>query len=111
MHYNQKEATKMSEGAAAAKSPSALRMSEAELARDLHAVLAKVEQGIEVVIEQDNRSLAVLSAPPVRGRLLSECIALAKARGTSAIPDEGFMQDIADGITERSKPWTPPSWE
>jgi hypothetical protein len=30
-------------------------MSEDELARDVHAVLAKVQQGVEVVIEQDHR--------------------------------------------------------
>jgi hypothetical protein len=28
-------------------------MSEAEVARDLHAVLAKVQQGVEIIIEQD----------------------------------------------------------
>ena len=28
-----------------------VHMSEAEVARDLHAVLAKVQQGVEVVIE------------------------------------------------------------
>ena len=46
-----------------------------------------------------------------KGRLLSECIALAEARGTTAIPDEGFMKDVAEGIAERSKPWDPPTWE
>src|ERR1035438_1951575 len=37
-----------------------VRISEAELARDLHAVLAKVQQGIEVVVEQDHRPVAVI---------------------------------------------------
>ncbi len=43
-----------------------VHMSEAEVARDLHAVLAQVQQGIEVVIEQDHRPIAVLksSIPP-----------------------------------------------
>lgn len=35
-------------------------MSEAELARDLLGVLARMQQGVEVVIEQDNRPIAVL---------------------------------------------------
>jgi len=30
-------------------------MSEAEVARDLHAVLAKFRQGVEIVIDQDDR--------------------------------------------------------
>ena len=85
-------------------------MSEAELARDLHAVLARVEKGVEVVIEQDHRPIAVLRSPVVKGRLLSECVALAEARGTTAIPDEGFLKDLEEGIGERSQPWNPPAW-
>jgi antitoxin (DNA-binding transcriptional repressor) of toxin-antitoxin stability system len=88
-----------------------VHMTESEVARDLHAVLAKVQQGVEVVVEQDHRPVAVIHAPLLKGRLLSECIALAEARGTTAIPDEGFMKDVAEGIAERSKPWNPPSWE
>ena len=54
-----------------------LHMTEAEVARDLHGVLTKVQQGLEVVIEQDHRPVAVIRPPLPRGRLLSECIALA----------------------------------
>ncbi len=86
-------------------------MTEAEVARDLHAVLARVQQGIEVVIEQDHRPIAVIRATLPTGRLLSESIALAEKRGTTAVPDEGFAKDVKDGISERSLPWNPPSWE
>jgi antitoxin (DNA-binding transcriptional repressor) of toxin-antitoxin stability system len=72
-----------------------LRITEAELARDLHAVLAKVQEGVEVIVEQDHRPVAVISFPPRKGRLLSERIALAKARHTTAVLDEGFMKDVA----------------
>jgi hypothetical protein len=88
-----------------------LHMTESEAARDLHAVLVKVQQSGEVIVERDHRPVAVIRSPLVKGRLLSECIALAEARGTTAIPDEGFMQDVAEGIAERSKPWNQPSWE
>lgn len=86
-------------------------MTESEVARDLHAVLAEVQKGVEVVVEQDHRPVAVIRPASPKGRLLSECIALAEARGTTAIPDEGFMKDVARGIEERTKPWKPPSWE
>ena len=56
---------------------------------EVHAVLVKVRQG----------------------RLLTECISLAGARGAAAILDEGFMRDVAEGIAERSAPWNPPSWD
>jgi antitoxin (DNA-binding transcriptional repressor) of toxin-antitoxin stability system len=88
-----------------------LRITEAELARDVHAILAKVQEGVEVVVEQDHRPVATIRTPLPKGRLLSESIALAEARGTAAIPDEGFMKDVEEGIAERSQPWNPPTWE
>jgi prevent-host-death family protein len=56
-------------------------MTEAEVARDLHGVLEKVRKGAEIVVEANNRPVAVIRPPEPRGRLLSECIALAEARG------------------------------
>jgi antitoxin (DNA-binding transcriptional repressor) of toxin-antitoxin stability system len=88
-----------------------LRITEAELARDLHSILAKVQEGMEVIVEQDHRPVATIRTPSSGGRLLSESIALVKARGTSALPDEGFMKDVDEGIAERSQPWDPPTWE
>jgi antitoxin (DNA-binding transcriptional repressor) of toxin-antitoxin stability system len=88
-----------------------VRMTEAELARDIHAVLEKVQEGVEVIVEQDHRAVAVIRPALPAGRLLSECIALAEARGTTAILDEGFMKDVSQGIAQRSKPWNPPDWE
>jgi len=86
-------------------------MTEEDVARDLHGVLAKVQQGVEVVVEQDHRSVAVIRSTLPEGRLLSECIALAEARGSAATLDDGFMKDVEDGIASRSQPWNPPVWE
>ena len=88
-----------------------VHMTEAEVARDLHEVLEKVQRGVEVVIEQDHRPVAVIRSPPAKGRLLSDCIALAEARGSTATLDEGFMRDVEEGIASRSQPWKPPAWE
>jgi antitoxin (DNA-binding transcriptional repressor) of toxin-antitoxin stability system len=88
-----------------------LRITEAELARDIHTVLAKVQEGVEVIVEQDHRPVAVIRTPLAKGRLLSECIALAEARGSTVTLDEGFMNDVEEGIASRSQPWNPPSWE
>ncbi len=88
-----------------------LRMTEAELARDIHAVLAKVQQGAEIVVEEDHRPVAVIRSPVPRGRMLSECIALAEARGSTVTLDESFMEDVEAGIASRSQPGNPPSWE
>ena len=88
-----------------------VHMTEAEVARDLHGVLARVQQGIEVVVEQNHRAVAVIRSPLPKGRLLSECITLAEARGSTATLDEGFMKDVEEGIASRSQLWNPPAWE
>jgi len=72
-----------------------VHMTEAEVARDLHEVLAKVQQGVEIVIEQDHRPVAVIRSPLPKGRLLFKCIALAEARGSAATLDEGFVTNVA----------------
>ena len=42
---------------------STVRIAETELPRDVHAVMEKVQQGIEVIVEQDHRPVAVIRAP------------------------------------------------
>jgi antitoxin (DNA-binding transcriptional repressor) of toxin-antitoxin stability system len=85
-----------------------VHMTEAEVARDLHEVIAKVQRGVEVIVEQDHRPVAVIRSHQPKGRLLSECIAIAEARGSL---DQGFMKDVEEGIARRSQPWSPPAWE
>lgn len=88
-----------------------LRITEAELARDIHAVLAKVQEGMEVVVEQDHRAVATIRLPMRSGRPISACIASAKASGSKVTLDGGFGKDVEEGIRERSLPWNPPSWD
>ena len=85
--------------------------SEAEVALDLHAVLAKVLQGVEIVIEQDHRPVAVLKSSLPVGRMISEIVADLKARGSSAVMDDEFARDIEEGIKARRQPWNPPAWD
>jgi len=88
-----------------------LRMTEAEVARDLHEVLAKVQQGVEVVIEQDHRAVAVIKPPNPAGRPISEVIAALEASGASAVIDDDFARDVEEGIKAHRVPWNPPSWD
>jgi antitoxin (DNA-binding transcriptional repressor) of toxin-antitoxin stability system len=91
-----------------------LHMSEAELARDLHAVLEKVRQGTEVVVEDDHRPVAILRPADPPRRTVSECIAVAeqreKERGYPVTLDPDFAADV-DEIVRNRKPWNPPSWD
>ena len=54
-------------------------MTEAEVARDLHAALERVEHGVQVVIERDHQPIALIKSPEAAGRSIDECIALAQA--------------------------------
>jgi antitoxin (DNA-binding transcriptional repressor) of toxin-antitoxin stability system len=94
---------------------STVRITEKELAHDVHGVLEQVRQGIEVIIEENHRPVAVIKIPAQPGRKISECIALAKAYegklGYRPIPDPDFARDVEDGIASRSQPFNPPSWD
>lgn len=95
-----------------------IHISEAEAASDFAAVLARVRAGAEIVIEGREPVVIVragkVGAEPVRGRLLSECIALAKTHeeetGKTPVLDPDFAADV-DEVVKNRKPWTPPAWE
>jgi antitoxin (DNA-binding transcriptional repressor) of toxin-antitoxin stability system len=91
-----------------------IHLSEAEVASDFAALMARVRAGAEVIIEDGKRPVAVLhAAEPVR-RSISECIALAKAHeeetGKAPILDPDFAEDVEKILSHR-KPWNPPAWE
>jgi antitoxin (DNA-binding transcriptional repressor) of toxin-antitoxin stability system len=86
-------------------------MSEAEIARDFGAVLEKVRQGSEIVVEQDHRPVAVITPSRPAGRLISEVIADLERRGSTVILDEDFPKDIQEAIEYYRQPWKPPSWD
>ncbi len=86
-----------------------VHMSEAEVARDLHAVLEQVRLGAEVIVERDAMAVAVIKAPRFRGRPIDECIALAEARGSHATLDEDFAKDLEDIINSHREPLNPPT--
>lgn len=88
-----------------------VRITEAELARDVHAVLAKVQQGMEVIIEQDHRPVAILRPPQRSGRPVSEILREARRRNSTVTLDEDFGSDMEAIIASQQQPWTPPSWE
>ena len=88
-----------------------LHISDADFARDPYAVLAKVEEGVEVIVERNHRPVATIKPPKRSGRLIPECIASARASGSKVVLDGGFSKDVEEGIRERSQPWNPPSWD
>ena len=95
-----------------------IHISEAEAASDFAGVLARVRAGAEIVIEGRDPIVVIrageVCVEPVRGRLLSESIALAKAHarelGYEPTLDPDFAADLEEIIKSR-KPREISSWE
>jgi hypothetical protein len=88
------------------KEMATVHMSEAELARDLHGALARVRQGLEIVIEQDHEAIAVLSARPRGGRPIAEILRDAKRRNSTVALDEDFGQDLEEIVSSHNQAWS-----
>jgi len=88
-----------------------VRITEADLVRDIHSVLAKVQEGVEVIVEQDHHPVVIIKPPQAPGRKISECIALAKAYeeklGYAPIPDADFAKDLQAAIDTHREPLNP----
>jgi antitoxin (DNA-binding transcriptional repressor) of toxin-antitoxin stability system len=91
-----------------------VHISEADLARDVRAILQRVQTGAEIIIERDAQPIAVLRAAAPARRTVSQCIALAKAHeeesGLAPTLDPDFAADVEEIIRNRT-PWDPPSWD
>jgi len=89
-----------------------LRITEAQLAQDVHAVLEKVGQGSEIVIERDDhRPIAIIRAPNRSGRPIAEVLREARERNSTVTLDDDFGKDLDEVIASHNTQWNPPSWD
>ncbi len=86
-------------------------MTEAEVVRDFALVLEKLRQGAEVVVEQNHRPVAVIKPVKGPGRMLSQCLALAEAHGSTAILDDSFGRDLEEIIESRRESLDASRWD
>jgi antitoxin (DNA-binding transcriptional repressor) of toxin-antitoxin stability system len=87
-----------------------IHMSEAELAKDLHGVLEKVQRGAEVVVERNHAPLVVLSPAVPPRRKVSEVLAL-MPKDSTATMDADFAHDIEAAIESHREPLQPLEWD
>ena len=87
-----------------------LHISEADLARDVQAILQRVETGAEIVVERDAQPVAVIRAAKPARRRISECIAMLPAESTATI-DPDFAKDVAAAIAAHREALEPPQWD
>jgi len=88
-----------------------IHMSEAEAASDFASLMARVRAGAEVVIEKDERPVAVVRPAEPGVRLLSESLRLAREHGSTATLDESFAKDVEAAIDSHRAPLNPPAWD
>ncbi len=88
-------------------------ISDADAASDFESLLARMRNGITVVIQHEDRPIAVVQPVEPLRRTIFECIAVAKAHeeesGTAPILDAGFASDV-ERILRDHEPWQPPEW-
>jgi antitoxin (DNA-binding transcriptional repressor) of toxin-antitoxin stability system len=89
----------------------AIRITEAEFANNPRAVLDRVQAGVEVVVEDNHRPIAVIRAPRRSGRRISEVLAESSSRPSTVTLDPEFADDLRAVIAHHRTSWTPPSWE
>jgi antitoxin (DNA-binding transcriptional repressor) of toxin-antitoxin stability system len=97
-------------GSAMIPSMEPLRISEQELASNLRALLQRVENGAEIIIERADQPVAILRAPALARRRISECIALMPA-GSTAVLDSAFAADVDAAIAAHRDSLEPPDWD
>jgi antitoxin (DNA-binding transcriptional repressor) of toxin-antitoxin stability system len=91
-----------------------IHISEAEAARDFAGLMARVRDGVEVVIESGTQPVAILRAADPPRRSISESIALAEAYskelGYEPVMDAEFAADMEEIIRNR-KPRDTSAWD
>jgi antitoxin (DNA-binding transcriptional repressor) of toxin-antitoxin stability system len=87
-----------------------IHISETEAVRDFASLMARVRAGADIVIEDGNLPVAVLSAPVPPRRSIEECIALLP-EDSPALIDEDFARDVAAAVDAHREPLNPPAWD
>jgi antitoxin (DNA-binding transcriptional repressor) of toxin-antitoxin stability system len=87
-----------------------IHMSEAEVAKNFSAVLEKVRQGLEVVVEDDHQPVAVLRPAAAPRRKISDVLAL-MPKNSDATMDANYAHDVEAAIEGHRSPLEPPEWD
>jgi antitoxin (DNA-binding transcriptional repressor) of toxin-antitoxin stability system len=87
-----------------------IHIREGDLAKDVHRILQRVEMGTEVIIERDERPVAVIKPAGPTRRRISECVALIPPDSDATIDPE-FARDVEAAIAAHQESLEPPAWD
>ena len=88
-----------------------IHISEAEAASNFAGLLARVRAGAEVIIEHEDRPVAIVQPAEPHVRLLSESLRLAREHRSAATLDGNFAHDLEEVINSHREPLNPPAWD
>ena len=94
--------------------PRVLRVAEADVLKDMATILKCVESGTEVVVQRNNRPVAVIRPADTLNCSLDQAIELAKTdeerSGQPPTLDPDFAADVQEIVSNR-KPRNGRSWD
>jgi antitoxin (DNA-binding transcriptional repressor) of toxin-antitoxin stability system len=86
-------------------------LSEAEAAAtNVSSLLDRVRAGMEIIIENEKRPIAVFRAVEPGRRTIFECIQLLPEDSKATI-DPDFSRDVNAAIDSQREPLNPPAWD
>ena len=88
----------------------AVHVSESEAMREFPQLLARVEQGDEIVIERNTAPLAILTQPRPARPSFEETVERLRSLSHRHL-DDGFAHDVQTGIDANREPHTYPAWD
>jgi len=96
------------------KTMATIHISEAEAASDFAGLMARVRAGEEIVIESNDRPVAIIRSAVLSHRTITESIARAKASskelGYTPVMDPEFAADLEEIVRNR-KPRDTSAWD
>lgn len=87
-----------------------IHISRTDAANDFDGLIARASMGDEIIID-DTSPVVLKRARQEPGRLLSDIIASAEARGSTATLDGDFERDLEEIINSHREPFDPPQWD
>jgi len=88
-----------------------IHISRTEAASNFDRVIARAGSGDEIIIDDGDSTVVLRRAVRKPGRLLSEILASAEARGSNATLDADFGRDLEEVIESHCEPLDPPAWD
>lgn len=86
-----------------------IHMTEAEFTSDLAAAMRKVELGMEILIEGEHRTLAILTPPKPFTRSIEDAMALMSDNCPGVDPD--FEKDVRAVVESHPEPLDGSRWD